>query len=104
MIECYTVECPLCRLANDRDLLTILHIENNMIIVVDCLECRVPMAVLKAHRSSFSDVEKDHIRAVFHRLSTDGGIIDWEQRKIPDHAHCHLRPHPFPGTQHWEKL
>ena len=31
-------------------------------------------------------------------------VIDWEQRQIPDHPHCHLRPFPFPGTELWESL
>lgn len=103
-IDNYYRDCPLCRLTNDGETLTDLHHEDDILTVVDCLVCRVPMAVLKAHRAGFSSDEQDHVRSVFRSLSPHGGTIDWEQRQIPDHAHCHLRPHPFPGTSHWEQL
>ena len=103
-VENYTEDCPLCRLTNDREILTKLHYEDDVLTVVDCQVCCVPMAVLKAHRAEFSKDDKEHVRSVFLSLSPHGGVIDWEQRQIPDHAHCHLRPQPFPGTSHWEKL
>jgi len=31
-------------------------------------------------------------------------VIDFEQRQIPNHPHCHLRPFSFPGTSQWEYL
>lgn len=131
MIEGYQTNCPLCRLTQDREILTRVVYEDDLIMVVDCQTCRVPMAVLKAHRASFSESEKERVRRFFNDLlaadpvplaeSTDltrlfGGellmndpasapwVIDWEQRKIPDHAHCHLRPKAFPGTRHWERV
>ena len=102
MIEGYHPECPLCRLAQDREILTRLVAEDNLIIVVDCLLCQVPMAVLKAHRAQFTEEEKGDIRQLMRQFN--GEVIDWEQRRIPDHAHCHLRPYPFPGTKQWEKI
>jgi len=131
MIEGYTQDCPLCRLVQDREIKTRLIFEDDLIIVVDCIVCRVPMAVLKAHRASFSDIAKDRLRKYFRRLLHDnpiplakdtilsklyGGeylvnnpsktpwVIDWEQRQIPNHAHCHLRPMAFPGTGQWERI
>ena len=131
MIEDYDPSCPLCRLANDREILSRVVFEDDFMIVVDCIVCRTPMAVLKAHRPSFTPAERDRVRLFFRSLlaseplpfaeDTDlnqvyGGaellanpnaaewVIDWEQRQIPDHAHCHLRPKHFPGTKRWERL
>lgn len=126
----YTSDCPLCKLTGDRDITTRLVYEDDIMIVVDCLICQVPMAVLKAHRPSFSESEKNLVRTIFSKLisseeppltseslnllirrgliSEDTSnlpwVIDWEQRQIPEHPHCHLRPCPFPGTHHWEKI
>ena len=103
MIEHYSSDCPLCRLAQDREILTRLVTEDELLIVVDCLICQTPMAVLKAHRPNFTEDEVAHVKNVFRQLSREG-VIDWEQRRIPDHAHCHLRQRPFPGTKNWEKF
>ena len=131
MIKKYNPDCPLCRLVFDSEILTRLVYEDEKIIVTDCIVCHIPMAVLKLHRSRFLDNEKDHVRKYFRKLimenqvplaeNTDllsiyGGdvlianpkktpwVIDWEQRQIPDHAHCHLRPRSFPKTEYWESL
>lgn len=138
MIEGYSADCPLCRLANDGEVLTKLHYEDDLIIVVDCLICGTPMAVAKAHRDYFLPEEVEALRTGFldllaaqkggfadlispsHRLlsfpplkeklkvvmndPSHRGFIDWEQRQIPNHPHCHLRPLPFPGTNRWEPL
>lgn len=124
-------DCPLCRLARDREIFTRLIYEDELVIVVDCLVCRVPMAVLKTHRREYTEGERRAVRGMFrelvgrgvplltadarswlhwHNLPLPEGteairwVIDWEQRRIPEHAHCHLRPLPFPGTTHWESL
>ena len=123
--------CPLCRLTEEREILTRLVHEDNLLLVVDCLICQVPMVVLKVHRTSFSKTERIHVREVIQKLfanhpnpltlesavlwqrrgflsadmtSPTGWVIDWEQRRIHNHAHCHLRPGPFPGTAGWEKV
>ena len=90
------------------------------------------MAVLKVHRDYFVPDEQDIIRKYFINLisenfapASDEGdglaclrkvlpewdysgnvrwVIDWEQRQIPKHPHCHLRPFPFPNTLRWEEL
>ncbi len=129
MIEAYTPDCPLCRLVEDREILTSVIFEDERILVTYCVICRVPMAVLKAHRDGFTTSERDHVRRRFRDLLSEnplpiddadpanileryqvgGGerpdwVIDWEQRRIPYHAHCHLRPGSFPGTRRWERL
>ncbi len=131
MTEAQHYDCPLCRLVFERELLTRLVYEDDLIIVVDCLVCQVPMAVLKQHRPSYTPEEKLHVERFFKQLVKDhpvpidantniekiyGGeellktpeatewVIDWEQRQIPDHAHCHLRPLHFPNTDKWTFL
>lgn len=117
------VECPLCRLVHQREILTPLYYEDERFIVVDCIICRTPMLVLKAHHKDFSEEERVLVRQVFRQLVVQleepilinpiyshlmsqemRWIIDWEQRRIPDHPHCHLRPFPFPASRHWEYL
>jgi len=138
VIEGYDLACPLCRLAQDGDIKTRLHYADEKIIVVDCLICRLPMAVARAHRDYFTEEERVYALERLKQIigSTPGGaakliaadhplrsiphlkesiakvesdplhrwIIDFEQRQIPHHPHCHLRPFPFPGTSHWEYL
>lgn len=134
----YKRTCPLCRLAHDGEILTRVYFEDNQLIIVDCVVCRVPMAVLKTHRQYFEQHEQDLVRRKFRELLADWNrtpgedavaegltpdeiafqrlfpernkpdqihwVIDWEQRQIPDHPHCHLRPFPFPKTERWETL
>ncbi len=115
-------DCPLCRLVQYREIKTRLVLENNLFIVVDCLICQTPMLVLKSHRQAFNDREKAIIRQLLGEIADSISeavipthfahlhqgaplwVIDWEQRRIPDHAHCHLRPFPFPNTDNWEKV
>lgn len=132
MIANYSPGCALCRFVNDGEVLTEILFENDLLSVTYCVICSVPMAVLKGHRSSFSRSEKSHVRRLFRELLRSNPlplerkfekrlkarkiefdlsnpreiawVIDWEQRKIPDHAHCHLRPFEFEGTNQWEKL
>lgn len=131
MIHSYDINCPLCRLVNDGEVLTRVLLETDLVLVTLCSVCLVPMAVLKSHIAAFNENEKQKIRIIFkHILSIDPlpmdtnsqvhplpanikkdhdskklpWVIDWEQRQIPSHAHCHLRPFAFCGTNHWERL
>lgn len=139
MIHGYRSDCPLCRLTQDREVLTPVHFETPSIIIVDCLVCRVPMAVLKSHQPNFHPDQQQMVRLLmadllkraasklspnpdeaaaltlnerlvrsmfpqWHYSGPIEWVIDWEQRQIPDHPHCHLRPFPFPGTDKWERL
>lgn len=119
----YQSECPLCRLVWDREILSAFHYEDERFMVVDCVLCHTPMLVLKVHRSDFSDAEREEARLLLRRLFGGNNartllsplfrhlttedvrwVIDWEQRRIPDHPHCHIRPFPFPLSHHWEYL
>lgn len=89
----YNGACDLCGLTFDGEIKTRKHYEDDDFIVVDCLICRVPMAVLKDHRSEFTDDEKARLRKMFFDLFGSLGDPDWEQRRIPEHAHVHFRKH-----------
>lgn len=86
----YDESCDLCGLTFDRETKTTVHYEDDDIIIVDCLICQVPMAVLKEHRASFTAREKESITAKFNELFGDA-TPDFEQRRIPTHAHVHYR-------------
>lgn len=90
--------CPLCQLYLERFIYTQLHYEDETIIIVDCDTCRVPMVVLKEHRASFRPEEKKLIGKKLINLFGKEGYIDWQQRKIPYHAHCHLRKNLYPDS------
>lgn len=94
----YDANCDLCALAFDGEIKTHKHYEDDDFIIVDCLICQVPMAVLKDHRPRFTDEEKKRLMKVFEELFGSEHHPDFEQRRIPDHAHVHYRatPHLLP--------
>ena len=87
----YDPTCDLCGLTFDGETKTVKHYEDEDFIIVDCLICRVPMAVLKEHRASFTDEEKKRLMKIFSDLFGDDHHPDFEQRRIPEHAHVHYR-------------
>lgn len=100
----YDESCDLCALAFDREAKTKVHYEDGDFIIVDCLICRVPMAVLKEHRARFTESERRRIVALFRELF-GYAEPDFEQRRIPDHAHVHYRKggHAPPWTRRPEE-
>ncbi len=97
----YDPTCDLCALGFDGELKTVKHYEDDDLVIVDCLICRVPMAVLKEHRSLFSAEEKQRLLKIFRERFGEESHPDFEQRRIPAHAHVHYRnvPHTLP----WER-
>ncbi len=73
------MSCELCELKK----LTHWYYTSEKWVVLDCLTCKVPMIVLREHRSTISEKEKNDIIKGFNK-------IRWEMRKIKDHFHCHL--------------
>ena len=67
--------CELCDLNSGED----------GFILTMCSTCNVPMVILREHRATFTEDEKARIGEMFR-----GAKIRWEQRKITDHAHCHI--------------
>jgi nucleoside-diphosphate-sugar epimerase len=104
-LKLYNEGCDLCGLAFDREIKTPIHYEDDDFIIVDCMICHVPMAVLKEHRAKFTPHEKERITAKFKELFGEAAT-DFEQRRIPEHAHVHNRKHGHspPWTRRPEDL
>lgn len=83
-------DCPLCRLYEKREIVTPLHYEDDLIIVVDCSSCHVPMGVIKRHTMRPTMEEAFHLYGKLRELFP-GRRIDDEQKSIPDHLHWHAR-------------
>ncbi len=83
--------CDLCGLTFDGEYKTKKHYEDDDFVIVDCLICRVPMAVLKEHRAQFTASEKERLLKIFSDLFGNDATPDFEQRRIPEHAHVHYR-------------
>ncbi len=66
-------DCSLCDL------------EGSFLRVTTCSHCGTPMLVHEDHKAEFSKEERRIIERMF-----PGVRIRWRQRKIHDHAHCHL--------------
>ncbi len=87
----YSFDCPLCRIYEERHIPTVLYYEDEHIIVVDCITCRVPMVVLKEHKATLSLEALESIAVQFDwgkrftnkRLRT-------QMRQVPEHWHGHF--------------
>lgn len=82
------MECSLCKAK--KTLKGIMYIGRN-IFVIECDNCKVPMAVSIDHKKEFFNEERILIHQIFYKILRLQGTIDWNMRKILDHAHCHLR-------------
>jgi len=85
----YDVNCSLCRLWHDREIATKVYYEDDVIIIVDCLTCKIPMVVIKRHAGNVTEEEKDYIDDVVRR-KWPGSKLRCTPRQIPDHFHCHV--------------
>lgn len=78
--------CPLCR----REARTKHHFEDDVLWVVDCLTCGVPMVVLKRHVATPTDWERAYAKRIGEALFPEARFDD-TPRSIPEHWHAHLR-------------
>jgi len=85
----YTPSCPLCRLWHDREIKTPFHYEDELIIIVDCTTCKVPMVVIKRHDIQVTPTESARIEEVVNR-KWPGATLRCAPRRIKDHYHCHI--------------
>jgi len=60
-------------------------LKGSFLRVTICSHCGLLMLVHEDHRAEFTRAERAMIRMMFPRVK-----IRWRQRKIHDHAHCHL--------------
>jgi len=88
--------CPLCRIYEEREIITRYYYENNIVIIVDCKTCGVPMVVLKRHTDIPTAEEgQEMYNAQLNRIPKScikpGWWVDIAQGSTPNHAHFHLR-------------
>lgn len=82
-------EVAVCELCNLK-VKTKYYGADNSWIVVSCLSCKVPMFVLKEHKSTISIFELEDALMLFHALGLKGEL-DFGMRKIKNHFHFHVR-------------
>lgn len=85
----YRSDCPLCRLWHDREITTKVHYEDAVIIIVDCLTCKIPMVVIKRHDGNATETEKAHIHNIVQG-KWPGSTLRCTPRQISNHFHCHV--------------
>lgn len=83
--------CELCNLEKK----TKWYFEDTNWIICDCLTCKMPMAVYKKHTLV---VPGEHMMDIFHAISivwdnvrADKFEFRFEQRKVKDHFHFHIK-------------
>lgn len=88
--------CELCGIYEKREIFTELRFEDDRIIIVDCMICRVPMVVAKQHDVPVSEdveswMELKLAEVADSVLGSGSYRIDKHERLIPDHRHFHAR-------------
>ncbi len=68
--------CDLCKLTDE---------SKDGFIITICDTCKTKLIISREHKPEFSADEMLKIVNMFY-----GHKIRWEQRKIHDHAHCHI--------------
>jgi len=78
--------CELCNLKS----LTAWHYADNVIVICDCLTCRVPMLVFRRH-GDIPLAEEHHARQKLIELYGKRLVkMRTQERKVKDHRHWHL--------------
>lgn len=80
------MSCPLCA----REPKTRHYYEDDVLWVVECLTCRVPMVVIKRHSPDPTPEEYEYAKRLGFRLFPERSFDD-RPRSIPGHWHAHLR-------------
>lgn len=87
--------CELCDLVAG-DVKTRLYYKDKVCIIVDCLNCGIPMVVIR-HHGSASDEEKRLMTNAINSLFTYQSIRTLP-RHIPNHEHWHLEEAQYHGS------
>ena len=85
----YDPTCPLCRITTDKDFKIICYYSDELMIIVDCSSCNVPMAVLQEHRILITKEEEKKIRDKLDELFGNENRTFRGPRKFQEHYHLH---------------
>jgi len=86
------MKCELCELK----IKTNVYMEMDHFIILDCKDCKVPMAVWKEHTMDVHESDKHVLESFLIETANmfyEGKeyYISKDQRKIADHFHWHAR-------------
>ncbi len=79
-------ECPLCKLT----IKSKVYYEDRIVTVLDCMKCKIPMAVSKRHTMKMGLYELSHILNIILKLFGPAVMLHTDQRSIPEHWHTHI--------------
>jgi diadenosine tetraphosphate (Ap4A) HIT family hydrolase len=82
-------DCPLCKLATG-NIKTKLYYQDKIVIIVNCLTCKIPMIVLKRHTMKPNNFERAHMEMVPKELFGPNIKFRKKPSKILDHIHWHI--------------
>ena len=89
-------DCELCRL----ETITKEYYRCDDFIILDCMNCKVPMVVALNHVSPMDFSDLDLRRRMYEKIievgkefykGEDRWYVDMQERKIPNHLHWHVR-------------
>lgn len=87
--ERYKMEtCELCKLTQWLDIRSKLYYRDDIIYIVDCLTCGIPLIVFVRHGDA-TDEERRHAMIILDELFTYESVRT-KARKILDHEHWHI--------------
>jgi len=87
--------CELCELCTST-VMTKLYFKSDLMIIVDCSTCRIPMLVFRNHGAANED-ERRKARNVIDALF-DYTALRTTPRKILDHEHWHIEGARYHGS------
>lgn len=86
--------CELCKLYNDNEILTKFYFKTTLITVVDCLTCKIPMAVFFEHGREPTEQESKEIerQCCEYFFVAENKEIAFRKtpRRIKNHTHWHI--------------
>jgi hypothetical protein len=99
--------CDLCRL----ETITKEYYRCDDFVVLDCMNCKVPMIVANNHVSPMDFSDMDLRRRMYEKIvevgqefykNDDRWYVDMQERNIPNHLHWHVRL-PWAKRKHRQK-
>ena len=86
------MSCRLCMLDKN----TYVYQENDKFIILDCMDCNMPMVVWKKHTMNITDKDAREMETNLkfvarYKLGQSKFVIDKEQKTIPHHLHWHAK-------------
>jgi len=83
------MNCELCRLYENREIVTRLYHEDDVCIVINCKVHNVPILVLKRHTAFPTQEELSHLKKIALKLFPEMHFRDSSSGSIRDHFHLH---------------